>query len=499
MSVEVLSPDGREVVWTAQPRQDVALRCPALEVCYGGTKGCGKTDVLVVAPWEQIAYCDEQFRKTGKKQRGRWIIFRKNLKNLNDIIQRTQELYPVFDPGAKWGKVEKRWEFSSGYVVDLAHLDGPDDHLGYNGQELSGFSIDQAEEISEDVYNFLFMQVRSRDAGMKKLLKILLTANPGGKYCDWIKRRFVNGCKPHNTIHKQTIKTSKGEKVTTSAFIPAKLSDNKYLAEDGIYEANLMRLPEYMRKMYLDGDWDVVVGAFLSDLWDREKHVIRSFPIPGGWQIKGGIDWGSTNPACWLIGARDNDGNVYIVDELYGPGVTGRTFGEKMLKKLELQKWSADRKWTTQDFYNLIDYQARHGYGGDGSYATAMAGIASYGHRLFDANKDRYAGNEQVKERLRLKPDGKPSLFIFGDRCPNLVRTLPVLMADQNDPEDVDTTGDDHAWDSLKYLLLDWPIQSKIPEKQEDLDVKRWMEIRDKRLRLTGETEHGAMHTGYGD
>jgi hypothetical protein len=296
VSVSAQDLAGQDVIWEPQPRQNVALRCPAFEVGYGGVKGCGKTDVMVMAMIHQLLYAQEQYEKTGRRQRGRFIIFRKNLKNLNDIIQRSHEIYPVLDPKSHWAKMEKRWEFQSGFVVDFAHLDGPDDHLGYNGQELTGFGIDQAEEIPEEVYNFLFMQVRTRDPGMKQLLKIMLTFNPGGRHADWIKRRFVIGCAPHNTIHKQTIQTSKGPVTTTAAFIPAKLSDNKYLYDDGLYEANLRRLPEHLRRMYLDGDWDVVVGAFFAHAWRRELTVIPSFPIPDTWQVKMGIDWGSSSP-----------------------------------------------------------------------------------------------------------------------------------------------------------------------------------------------------------
>lgn len=496
--MEVRTADGREVVWQAQPRQDVALRCPALEVCYGGTKGCGKTDVLVAAPLEQAQLAHAKYKATGRKQRGRWIIFRKNLKNLNDITTRTKEIYPLFDPAMGmngWTKIDKRWEFSSGYVVDLAHLDGPDDHLGYNGQELTGFSIDQAEEVPEEVYNFLFMQVRSRDADMRRILKILLTTNPGGKHGDWIKKRFVEGCKPHNTIIRQSIQTSKGPIETSSAFIPAKLHDNKFLADDGRYEANLMRLPEHMRRMYLDGDWNVVVGAYFANVFDQKKHVIKSFPIPGSWEVRGGLDWGTTAPACWLIGAKDNDGNVFIVDELYGPGVTGRTFGERMQKKVSLQKWSADRKWSIADFYTMMDRQARHGTGGDGRWSNPAAGIASYGFRLFDANKDRLGGNEQTLERLLLKPNGKPSLYIFGDRCPNLARTLPALMADPHDTEDVATDGEDHAFDSLKYLELSWPINTK-PELKKNGDVEFWLHMATLRG-PTADAEENTISTGY--
>lgn len=493
--------DGREVVWEPQPRQAVALSCPAFELCYGGTKGGGKTDFLVMACAEQLALCDRKFRETGRKQRGRYIIFRKNVKNLADIIQRAEEMYPVIDPGAKWNVQQSRWTFSSGYKVDFAHLDGPNDHNGYNGQEISGIGIDQVEEIAEEVYLFLAMQVRSKDADMRKLLFIRVTANPGGPYAAWVKKYFVEGCKPHNTIIKSTVTLRNGKtREVTKAFVPATLYDNKYLAADGAYEANLLRLPDHLRRMYLEGDWDVVVGAYFAHILKRELHFLRSFPIPGSWPVKFGLDWGTSAPACTLWAARDNDGNLYVIDELYRPGVTGRTYGEAMLRKLELQKWSNEKQWGVKDMYGVIDRQAMAATGSDGAGpSTPAAGIQWCGWRVFPANKDRRAGNEQMLERLLCKPNGKPSIFVFADRCPNLCRTLPALMADPHDPEDIDSSGDDHAWDALRFVLLDWPVNDPRKKKaQGDADVERWLEIARKRAEAS-EAPSGYQSTGYGD
>lgn len=493
--------DGREVVWEPQPRQAVALSCPALELCYGGTKGGGKTDFLVMACAAQIELCHRKYLATKRKQRGRYIIFRKNVKNLADIIQRAEELYPVIDPGAKWNVMEKRWTFTSGYKVDFAHLDGPEDHKGYNGQELTGIGIDQVEEIAEEVYLFLAMQVRSKSEDMRKLLFVRVTANPGGLHAAWVKKYFVEGCKPHNTIIKTTVTLRSGKKrEVTKAFVPATLYDNKYLAEDGAYEATLLKLPEHLRRMYLEGDWDVVIGAYFSHVWNREVHVIQSFPISGHWPIKFGLDWGTSAPACTEWGAIDNDGNIYVIDELYTPGITGRTYGEKMLKKLELQKWSRERKWTVKDMYGLIDRQAMAATGSDGSGpSTPAAGIQWCGWRVFPANKDRAAGNEQMLERLLIKANGKPSIYIFGDRCPHLVRTIPALMADPHNPEDVDSSGDDHAWDALRFLLMDWPVKGSRPkDKTGDQDVERWLAIA--RARKESDNASGdTITTGYGD
>lgn len=491
--------DGRERFWEALPRQDVALSCPAFEVLFGGQKGAAKSDCVIVKPAEALALAHEKYLTTGIKQtRCRFVIFRKNIKHLNDLIARAKEIYPKLDPAAGidgWNKNEKRFTFSSGAVVDFDHLDGPDDHQGYNGQELRGICIDQAEEIPFEVVQFLKAQVRTSDPDFADYLFVFLTANPGGKHADWVKSYFIKSCPP-NTIVSQDIKLRDGRVMkATKAFIPASLKDNPYLDRDGRYEANLRTLPEHMQRMYLDGDWDCVVGAYFAHLWRKDLHVIPSFPISSAWDVKFGMDWGSTAPACTLWGTRDNDGNVFIIDELYGPGITGRAWGEKMDRKFAEQAWSTEKVWSKDDAYGLIDYGAFAKHGAEG--ASPGASLMNMGFRLFDANKDRTAGNEQVLERLRLRNDGTPRLYIFGDRCPNLVRTLPNLRGDPNKPDDVDTDGEDHCFDALKYLLLDWQVGSETTRNAQDEHVERWLKLA--KMKERQREASGYTNTGYGD
>lgn len=49
--------------------------------------------------------------------------------------------------------------------------------------------------------------------------------------------------------------------------------------------------------------------------------------------------------------------------------------------------------------------------------------------------------------------DGRPILQIHSN-ARNLVRTIPELINDDNDPEDIDTDGEDHAYDALTCALI---------------------------------------------
>ena len=49
--------------------------------------------------------------------------------------------------------------------------------------------------------------------------------------------------------------------------------------------------------------------------------------------------------------------------------------------------------------------------------------------------------------------DGRPILQIR-ENCRNLIETLPQLIVDENNPEDIDTDGPDHSYDALTEALM---------------------------------------------
>src|SRR5437762_13344579 len=86
---------------------------------------------------------------------------------LNDTA--TTEIYtlslhdalPIY-PGVQRPTQQKNWwTFESGYRVEFAHLDGPDDHKGYNGQEISGLGFDQrSEEHTSELQSPMYLVCR---------------------------------------------------------------------------------------------------------------------------------------------------------------------------------------------------------------------------------------------------------------------------------------------------------------------------------------------------
>ena len=67
------------------------------------------------------------------------------------------------------------------------------------------------------------------------------------------------------------------------------------------------------------------------------------------------------------------------------------------------------------------------------------------------------AGLMQVHHRLAFDDGGIPMLYVFST-CKHFIRTLPALVYDETDVEDVDTGGEDHIYDELRYVCMENPI-----------------------------------------
>ena len=58
----------------------------------------------------------------------------------------------------------------------------------------------------------------------------------------------------------------------------------------------------------------------------------------------------------------------------------------------------------------------------------------------------------------------EPGLRIFAT-CRNLLRTFPTLPLDDNNPEDINTHVEDHAYDALRYGCMSRPTHTSYAER----------------------------------
>ena len=407
------------------PQMDF-LAAPEKDVLYGGAAGGGKSFAMLIDPLRSCHFKEH-----------RALILRKSMPELRELIDKSRDLYPRAFPGCKFREVEKLWNFPSGAKIEFGFLERDADVYRYQGQAYSWIGFDEITHLpTEFGWNYLASRLRTTNPQIKTYLRC--TANPGGVGAQWVKKRYVDPKDPKTTFE--------GPDALTRKFIPERLQDNPYLAEDGDYEKMLLSLPPVQRKQLLEGNWDISEGAALTE-FDIEAHIIAPFGIPSWWERVKGVDYGYASESCCLWAAIDpDDKTIIIYRELYRKGLTGDLLADTMTE-LEVDE--------VKSIPGVLDTAAwsRTGYTGP----TIGEALIAKGHKLKRADKNRTAGKVQIHEHLRVKREtGRPRLQIFNS-CSNLIRELQSIPMSTNNSEDVDTHASDHAYDALRYLIMSRP------------------------------------------
>ena len=395
------------------------------DVLYGGAAGGGKSYAMLVDP---LRYAHRTAHRA--------LILRRSMPELRELIDKSRELYPKAFPGCKYREVEKMWNFPSGAKIEFGFLERDADVYRYQGQAYSWIGFDEITHLpTEFSWNYLASRLRTTDSEITPYMRC--TANPGGVGAHWVKKRYIDYSPPNVSFE--------GADGLTRKFIPARLDDNPYLAEDGRYEQMLKALPPTQRKQLLEGNWDVNEGAAFTE-FSIDTHVISPFQIPVHWERVKGIDYGYASESACIWAALDpSDGTLIIYRELYRKGLTGEDLGYR-ITEMELED--------PFSVAGVLDTAAWNRTGTTGP--TVGETLVKQGHKLRRADKNRIQGKIQIHEYLRLQQSGRPRLQIFNN-CPNLIRELQSIPLDKANPEDVDTKAQDHAYDALRYLIMSRP------------------------------------------
>ena len=289
--------EGKEIIFQPNegPQTDF-LAASEQEVLYGGAAGGGKSYALLADPLRYFG--NPNFNG---------IVFRRTNDELRELKFKAQELYKKAYPGTQWREKDSTFIFPSGARLWFTYLERDDDVLRYQGQAFCYVGFD---ELTQYPTPFAFDYMRSRLRTTDKTLPLFMraTTNPGGPGHGWVKRMFIDPAPHGQAFDALDLSTGEvlrwperdgkgnphpkaGQPLFQRRFIPAKLSDNKYLSEDGQYEANLLSLPEQKRRQLLEGDWNVADGAAFPEF--RESiHVVEPFEIPRDWRRFRSADFG---------------------------------------------------------------------------------------------------------------------------------------------------------------------------------------------------------------
>lgn len=445
-----------KVIWTPQPRQRAFMERWEDEALYGGAAGGGKSDAMLAEGLRQVHIPNY-----------RGIIFRQTYPQLEALISRSIELYKAAYPRAKYNDTKKVWTFPSGGQIFFGYMLREKDKYNYQGKPYDFIGFDELTQFSMTQYEYL--RSRNRPSGPGTRVYMRATANPGGVGHGWVKERFITAAVPGNTIYtSEDIVTPEGQKMRVKSsriFIPSTVFDNKELLKnDPQYLARLAILPEAERNALLYGDWDSFSGQVFMEWRNdpvhykdrRQTHVIEPFRIPSGWKIYRGFDWGYSKPFSVGWYAVDYSGRMYRIRELYGctgvPNVGVKWTAQEVAKKIrEIE--ATDENIKGRRVWALADPAIFAQDGGE-SIADMMAKEGVY----FDkADHTRIAGKMQMHYRFAFDEEEKPMLYIF-NTCRHFIRTIPALVYDDTDVEDIDTDTEDHIYDECRYVCMANPL-----------------------------------------
>lgn len=441
-----------KVVWMPQPKQAEFMRRPEFEALYGGAAGGGKSDALLM----------EATRQTHNRNY-KALILRKTFPELEELIVRSLDLYPKAFPGARYNDNKHVWIFPSGARIYFGSIQHKKDRKKYQGQQYAFIGFDELTHFAWEEYSYLFSRCRSSDPTIRCYIRA--TTNPGGIGHGWVKQRFISGKIPLQT-YVSIINVNGVEYRKTKVFVPATVYDNKKLIEaNPDYVASLAMLPEAELRALLGGDWDSFQGQVFTEWRNRPNdtftwtHVIPTFEPPKEWKRYRSFDFGYAKPFSVAWWAIDFDGRVYRYRELYGWNGTPNTG----------VKWTPDR--IAKEIRMIEDkYEKGNNIIGiadpsiwDASRGESIAETMEK-HRVYwePGDNDRLAGKMQIHYRMQFDTEGKPMMYVM-DCCKNFIRTVPDLVYDELDVEDIDTTQEDHIYDEIRYFLMSHPIAPRKP------------------------------------
>ena len=438
----------REVIFEPNPGPQTAfLASTEQEVLYGGSAGGGKSYSLVADP---VRYFNNPHASM--------LLVRRSTEELRELIAVSKQLYPKAIPGIKFMERDKTWVAPSGATLWMSYLDRDDDVMRYQGQAFNWIGFDELTQWPTP-YPWNYMRSRLRTTKDSSLpLYMRATSNPGGPGHQWVKKTFIDPSEHNKSYWATDIDSGEvitwpkghskeGQPLFKRKFIPATLFDNPYLSDDGLYEANLLSLPEHQRRQLLEGDWDVNEGAAFPE-FNRKIHVVEPYDIPNSWTKFRACDYGygSYTGVVWI--AITPAEQLVVYRELYVTKVTATDLADMVLE--------ADGEDNIR--YGVLDSSLWHKRGDTGPSLAEQMIMKGCRWRPSDRSRgSRVSGKNELHRRLQVDEFTEEPRLVFFNSCINTISQLPALPLDKNNPEDVDTNSEDHLYDALRYGVMTRP------------------------------------------
>lgn len=400
-------------------------------VLYGGQAGPGKSHALRWGLYRECLTIPNLncllLRRTFKQLEGTHLL----------AMEREQRVI-----GAEYQTGIKAMKFPNGSLIQGGHCETTADAQNYLSTEYDRIAFDELVTFDRDPSLEIMSRARTSKDAVRAAggAQVWCGSNPGGRGAMWVRDFFID----------RTVDLTEFPRYEPGryGFVEATLDDNPYITEE--YRRDLEDLPEMRKRQLLYGDWNAFEGQFFGE-WRSDVHV-HEMNIPPKVDHFLGLDWGFNAPGCALWFACLPDGKLHVRWEYKFKGKSAEVVAgdiTRITKDLgigKLRYLAADpAMW------------AKTGAGKGESIAETLLRRRL---PMRKSDNDRFNGWNRVHEWLRLG-DGQPWLTVSPE-CTYLIRTLPAMVQDDHDPEDIDTTKDDHAVDALRYGLMSRPSPTRI-------------------------------------
>ena len=459
--IEVVPEEEKNVVFKPnEGPQTEFLAAGEREVLYGGSAGGGKSFAMLADPLRYMGH--PAFSG---------LLLRHTTEELRELIFKSQELYPKVWKGIKWSERKMQWLAPSGARLWMSYLDRDNDVMRYQGLAFSWIGFDELTQWSTP-FAWNYMRSRLRSTAHDLPIFMRATTNPGGVGHQWVKKMFINPAPFGEAFDATDIETGEvlkypaghskaGKSLFKRRFIPARLSDNPYLAESGDYEAMLLSLQEHQRKQLLEGDWDVKEGAAFSE-FKRDIHVVEPYAIPSNWIKFRSCDYGYGSYSGVLWFAVSPSEQLVVYRELYVSKVLATDLADMIL---EVEAGDGNIR------YGVLDSSLWHNRGDTGPSLAEQMIKKGCRFRPSDRSKgSRVSGKNELHRRLQVDEFTNEPRIVFFNNCIETISQIPSIPLDKKNPEDVDTNAEDHLYDALRYGIMSRPrfnifdFDAKVPK-----------------------------------
>ncbi len=413
----------------------------------------------------------------------------------------------AYSYGGRLATTEGVIRLNNGSEILLLHLDDPETENVIRGLEINWFLLDQAEELSEEIFDLLMMRLGRWDKAVvpDALLKSyeakgeawpwwskdavpraipptygMLTCNPDHEL-HWLYRRFH----PESIEHtEKKFLDPETDELQSYADLGYKMLffstlENKFLTKQ--QKSQLLAKDEMYQRRFVRGEWGIPEGQIHAI---EKASLIAGTPelvadIQGRCKLHRGLDHGDTSPTSCGWAAVDDDQNIFVYREYYMPntlisqhrrniaGLSKMPNGEPERYGFQVADPSIFHKsqrsgswWSVAQEYSDMRTHERH---------TAIHWAAG--------DKDELGTRNRISELLRpvgprIHPITKemgmwPRLFFitrtaeYPQGCDHIIREIKaqkrVRIGTENGKpifsDERDDSIADHAYDWLRYLI----------------------------------------------